>query len=523
MLLSMHAFSSNLIGNGDFELGTTFGSNYWASITNPVNQTISLDNTSQISGVYVIKAVITTADTYYTRCGITQLVLLPKAATYTVTFKAKASTNCTIQAQLVNTYTGTPHLVSTTFQNFNVTTAVQTFSYDITTTTTNSGACKMEFLFGTIASGITIYFDDISMVEKTPLTDRNLCNGDFETSMSNYIYLTGNSTYNGLTTGTPDATQNQLYYGWTLYKVNSSTAKDTAIIDSSNPISGSKSIVLTSTGTATVVPTDASLIWEFTGQKDKFYTLSFKAKASASCNMAVEIVAGAWANAACNYLSPQTCNLTTSVQTFTYTTTLPFLQSAVGSNLLKFELGKVPNGVSITLDDVVLSIKETPVITWSQDLSGLKTTDSPIALTASSPYTSSVLPAANDITYSSDKPDVVSVSGTNLIVVGAGTANVTASQSNNSFYFDANQVTVPVTVSSNVATGISNAASSSLYTLAKNKVRFNVEGEVQIMNLAGQTIINQNVQAGSVIDLKSGVYLLHLLSKNGAVAKKIVI
>ena len=47
ILLSLNAFAINLIGNGDFETGTTIGSNYWSSTTtSPGVQTVAVDNTS---------------------------------------------------------------------------------------------------------------------------------------------------------------------------------------------------------------------------------------------------------------------------------------------------------------------------------------------------------------------------------------------------------------------------------------------------------------------------------------------
>lgn len=519
ILISLNMFSINIISNGDFELGTTLGSSYWVTTaTSPGVQTVTIDNTGSMTGSNSLNATITTTGGISTRLGIYQYITIPKSSTYTVTFSAKASSSCTMQSLLSQSYNGFLNLTSSPI--FNITTSKTTFTYDITTTSTSTGLCKLGFYYGSAATGTTIYIDDVTIVEKTALTNRNLCNGDFETSMSNSIYNPSGYTYNGLTSGTPDATQNQLYYGWSLDKLTTSTADVTAAIGVDG-VSGSKSITLTSVGTATSNVTDARLCWVFAGQYNKLYTVSFKARASAICTMGVAMNAISWTGSSCTYISSQTCNLTTSDNTYTYTSTLPFLQSADGRVEMEFQLGKLANGLSVTIDDVVIAVKETPTITWSQDLSTLKTTDSPVALTATSNLTSSVFPAANNISYSSDNTSVVTVSGSTLTVVGAGTANITASQAANSFYNVANTVIVPVTV--DIPTGLINSKTTALFTAAYNKIVLNVAGELQIFNTTGQSIVSREVHAGDVIALNAGVYFVRLISNNTTAVRKIML
>ena len=523
ILLSLNTFSINIVSNGDFETGTTFGSNHWTvTSTSPGVQTVGVDNNSLITGSNCLKVDVTTTAgaSYITRLAVYQYLSIPKSSTYTVSFTAKASATCNIQSNLAQSFTGYNAL--TTSPIFNVTTSPQTFSYDITTTSVSTGLCKLSLFYGSAASGTTVYIDDVTIVEKTALTNRNLCNGDFETTMSNSIYNPSSYTYNGLTSGTPDATQNQLYYGWSLDKLTASTADLTAAIGVDG-VSGTKSISLTSVGTATSTATDAMLCWIFAGQKDKYYTVSFKARASASCTMAVGMSAVSWTGSSCTYISAQTCNLTTSDQTITYTSTLPFLQSADGRVVLQFQLGKLANGLSVTIDDVVLAVKETPTITWSQDLSTLKTTDSPVALTATSNLTSSGSPSANDISYSSDNTGVVTVSGSTLTVVGAGTANITASQLTNSFHYAATPVIIPVAVTLDVPTGLNHTNNAALLITSDKKIVLNVAGEIQVFNIAGQSIVSKEVLAGDVIALNAGVYFVRLISNNVTTVRKIVL
>ena len=526
ILLTLNAFSSNIISNGDFELGTVLASSYWATTTtSPGAQTVSIDNTSQISGVNSIKANVTTTagPSYTTRLGIYQFMTLPKAATYTVTFKAKSTANCTMLASLAQSYSGYSALFTST--PFNVTNTLQTFTCDITIAdlTISTGLCKFSISYGAAIAGTNIYIDDVTVIEKTALTDRNLCNGDFEKTMSNTIYNTSNYTYNGMTSGTPDATQNQMYYGWTLDKYTTRTADVSASIDTSSPISGAKSILLSSVGTATSNAADVMFCWVFAGQKDQLYAISFKAKASTACTMAVDLSAVAYVDATSSLLTAQTCNLTTSVQSFTFATTKKFVQSADGRAVLRFQLGKLPNGVSVSLDDVVLSVKETPVISWSQNLSTVKTTDNSVSLTASSAYNSLVLPAANDISYSSDNTAVVTVNGNTMTVVGAGTANVTASQLSNSFYYDATPVVVPVTVTDDVHTLSKDATADAPFLQVKDRLIIHEEGELQVLSIIGQSVRSEKVHAGSKIELNSGVYLVHFFSKKNNLVKKIII
>ena len=427
--VNQNAFRGALISNGTFELSTDATTNvsWWQKTGTAANFTI--DNTSQISGSNCAKLTATTLGSV-TSCGLFQYMTLPKPSTYTVTFKAKASTACTIQAGLQQSYPPYGWITGVS-SSFNLTTSTQTYSYDITTTSA-TGLCKFIFYFGNVSPDI--YLDDVTIVEKTPLTNANLCNGDFETSMGNTIFATSGYNYNGVTySATPDATQNSLYYGWSLMNYTSASAILTATTETGvDKISGSQSIKLTSTGTATSTSSNTQFDWIFAGMKDKQYNVYFKAKSSVATTMGVSMEAWNYVSSPSTYyLTEQTCNLTTAVQTFSFTTSNPFLQSD-GRNILKFLLGKLPYNVSVWIDDVVIQPVQTavttPTVTWSQSLTGLSVGNIPVSLTASSDYTPLSSPVASVVTYGSSNTAVITVSGSTLTVVGAGTANVTAYQ-----------------------------------------------------------------------------------------------
>ena len=89
-----------------------------------------------------------------------------------------------------------------------------------------------------------------------------------------------------------------------------------------------------------------------------------------------------------------------------------------------------------------------PVITWSQPVLSLLTTDAPqILTTATSTITPSSTPAGSAIVYTSDNASVVTVSGTTLTVVGPGTTTIRAQQAGNGYYDRAADATQTVTVS----------------------------------------------------------------------------
>lgn len=461
LLYSITAFAGNIIGNGDFESGTVLASSYWTTASSsPAAQTISIDNTSQISGTNAIKATIVTAGTYYTRLGFSQAVSLPKVANYTVTFKAKASANCFVTSNFVQSFL--PYTTLAAPPAFYLSTSAMSYSYDITSTN-SLGLCKLNFYYGDVVSGTTIYIDDISIVEKPGLTNRNLCNGDFETALNNSINTGSYYTANGLAASvTPDANQNKMFDGWGLLRMvhTPTTADFSAGIDSISPIAGAKSIKLTSAGAASTLSSDMIFSWMFAGQKDMYYTLSFKARSSVNTAMDVYLGAASNTGPTCDYISTQACNVSTVTQTFTYTSTLPFLQSADGRAVLKFLLGKVPYGVSIWLDDVTL-VRVVPVTAIS-----LSQTPVTISIGSKFPLIATIAPydAANQaVTWTSSDEAKATVNSSGVVTaVAAGTATISATSNDKGLVATSNVIISATAIS---VTGVT--VSPSMISIAK--------------------------------------------------------
>ena len=417
LFITVILFAGNIVSNGDFELGTSTATGWW---TTSGTQTYSIDNTSPLSGLNSAKVVTGTAGTSITSQGLYQALILPKAATYTVTFKAKASAPCAIQGILVQSFSNFGWLASSSL--FNVTTNAQTFTYDITTTAL-SGLCKFAFYYGNVTAGTTIWLDDITVVEKNPLTNTNLCNGDFEALMNNAMYTPGSYTYNFRTSGTSTATENQYYAGWTKLKINTVTDTAAVIMDNgSDKISGTKSLKYTmiSNGTAhNNLSTDQQLAWVFAGVKDKVYTISFKAKSSVATTIGVALTN--WG--VTNYLPEQSVFVTTTAQTFTYTSTTPINQ-ADNRTIFSFRMGKLPTGVSVWFDDVVITMG-IPVASVS-----VSPTTALVSVGATVQLSSTVLPtdATNKmVNWTSADNNIATVDASGLVTAkSAGSVRITA-------------------------------------------------------------------------------------------------
>jgi sialate O-acetylesterase len=417
LIVSGFLFAGNIVSNGDFELGTATATSWW---TTSGTQTYSIDNTSPISGLNSAKVVTGTAGTSITSQGVYQALILPKAATYTVTFKAKASINCSVQGILVQSFSNFGWVANSPL--FNVTTSTQTFSYDITTTTL-TGLCKFAFYYGNVTTGTSIWLDDITVVEKNPLTNTNLCNGDFELLMNNAMYTPGNYSYNFRTSGTSTAAENQYYAGWTKFKLTSVTDTAGIIFDnSSEKISGTKSLKYTMVSNGAShnnLSTDQQLGWLFAGVKDKNYTVSFTAKSSVATSIGVGMTN--WG--VTNYLPELTVLLNTTIQAFSFTTSTLINQSD-NRTIFSFRMGKLPAGVSVWIDDVIITMG-IPVASVSvSPATALVSVGSTVQLS------SSVLPAdaTNKIVnWSSADTNIATVDANGLVTAkSAGTVRITA-------------------------------------------------------------------------------------------------
>lgn len=409
--------AGNIVSNGDFELGTSTATGWWMTTG---TQTYSIDNVSPLSGSNSAKIVTGTTGTSITSQGLYQSLILPKNSAYTVTFKAKASAPCAIQGILVQSFSNFGWLANSPL--INVTTNTQTFSYDISTTSL-TGLCKFAFYYGNAPTGTTIWLDDITVVEKNPLTNTNLCNGDFEALMNNAMYTPGSFSYNFRSSGTSTAAENQYYAGWTKLKVNTVTDTAAVIFDAgADKISGSKSLKYTMVANGTAhnnLSTDQQFAWLFAGVKDKIYTVSFKAKSSVATTVGVAITN--WG--VTNYLPEQSLFITPEVQTFTYTTTTPVNQSD-NRTIFSFRMGKLPAGVSVWVDDVI--------ITMGIPVSGITVSPATTQVSVGSTVqlSSTVLPADatnKTVNWTSADNNIATVDANGLVTAkSAGAVRITA-------------------------------------------------------------------------------------------------
>ena len=159
----------------------------------------------------------------------------------------------------------------------------------------------------------------------------------------------------------------------------------------------------------------------------------------------------------------------------------------------------------------------TPVLTWVQDLSAVKTTDLQVALTA----TSSVTDGAA-ITFTSSDTTIVKPVGSNLIIKGiVGTATVTAVQPANAKYNQTNSVSQQVTVLQ--ASGINEyKMSNNLFVKADNRIISNMIGSVQIYSFSGLMVKSEKVIVGQKMVLPTGAYFIKATTESGSFVQKIV-
>ena len=344
IFLAFNVLSINVVSNGNFELGTTTATSWWMGTGTTGNYTFEITPSDRISGANSALITVNKEGTVSTS-GIFQFISVPKASVYTVTFTAKASTDCSLSGAVLQAFPPYTWLASTSKA---LSTTSQTFSYTLGSATNPAkvGLHKLAFFCGTVPVGTKIWIDDITVVENAPLSDLNLVNGDFEQDVPNVQYKS--STYT-----------TSLIYGWTSTKLTAATNPAmTVTLDKTNPISGALSLKVVSSGTLSNSPlsSDQTLLTVFAGQKDMLYTLSFKAKASAPCSVGVGLTAWAYvSSSSSNYIGEKTVKLTTDVQSFSYTSTVPFLNPD-GRLLLKFLFGKLPQGFTVWLDDVQMSV-----------------------------------------------------------------------------------------------------------------------------------------------------------------------
>ena len=426
-LISFNVSAGNFISNGDFEftgIQNSVANTYWNSFQqNSATQSITIDAGSPISGTKSLKITPTNSGTTsaITNLYCLQPISLPKQTTFTVTFKAKSTANCSLLVSLLRSF-GDYATLPGSSNSFNITPSVQTFTFDFTTTTV-CGFYRLLLNYGTLATTTSLYLDDFSIVEKTSSFETNLCNGDFEAAVLNAVYVPSSYKYNDLVS--PAAltlAACSIYYGWTKLVATGTgkTAEMSLVFDNLSALSGTKSAKITQTGTATNSTSDLMMSWLFIGVKDMLYTTSFKMKASNDCTVGVSIVPLGGAS----IMSEQSIALKANVlQTVSFSSTIPFAYT-YNSATLNFLFGKVPNGTSVWVDDVTLvqGIPVTEVII----------SPSPLAVStgASAQLTATVLPvnASNKIVnWSTSNASIATVTANGLVTaIASGFATITA-------------------------------------------------------------------------------------------------
>lgn len=423
-LFYLNSFAGNIVNNGDFELGSISSTSGWTTIG---TQNFSIESVNPLAGVYSAKIItgISTPGNIQSQ-GVSQFLNFPANSRYLVSFKAKASAACNIQGFVVQAFNPFGMLASSS--NIYLTTSTQSFSYYVNSISL-SGLCNFVFNYGNVATGTTIWLDDIVVQESQPLTSANLCNGDFENSMNNALCTPSGYNYNFRSTGTSTSNENQYFYGWTNLRL--STVSDTALIcfDASvNKIAGAKSLKFTKVASGsqhTLTSQDLRFAWLFAGVRSKYYTISFKAKSSVNLNIGVAI-SNMVTNTnlvAVNYLKEQTLSLSPVVKTYICSTTTPINQTD-NRCVLAFCLGMLPANASVWIDDVNLmegesvsglSLSTTKATVNMKSTVQLKATLSPI---------DAYIQAVN---WSSSDSTIASVNAIGLVTgVSAGTAIITA-------------------------------------------------------------------------------------------------
>ena len=169
-----------------------------------------------------------------------------------------------------------------------------------------------------------------------------------------------------------------------------------------------------------------------------------------------------------------------------------------------------------------IAVQTKPVITWDQDLTGLKTTDSQVTLTASSTVTSATIPSANDITYVSSNEAVVSVVGNVLTVVGVGETTITAKQATNTYYSTAADVVQNVKVV-DLGTGLFNLTNDAKLVFGSPKgIVSTIDGVLQVYSTTGMLLKNQLVSKHQLIPMHNGAYIVRA-SVNGKMFSQVIV
>ncbi|MFZ4414082.1 MAG: DUF4832 domain-containing protein, partial [Bacteroidales bacterium] len=256
---------------------------------------------------------------------------IAKTAKYHVRFNAKANTNLSIIGKFEQFFSPyTPY----SEQTFNLSSTVQTFDFTTSAMPNVVGAGCFNFYFGHLPTGSQVYISDFKIEEVAPISDGNVCNGDFENAVANLGY---------------DASP--MVYGWSTADYGGTV--DFSMDNTNSAISGTKSMKMTAHAAPVGAGWKSQLFWTFVPIKGKSYTLQFKAKATTNMTITAEAFTQSGASRP-NDLFKQDFNITTSTQTYSLTI-YSDIANLYANYYLAFWVGTIPNGQSLWIDDVKLN------------------------------------------------------------------------------------------------------------------------------------------------------------------------
>lgn len=329
-MTSLTSAPVNLVTNGNFETGIQG----WYPFNNSGTHTFALDASNPLVGSNSVKISITNGTSTGAieenwRLGSRWRMSLVKDGRYLVHFKARASKNLKLVSMFQQNFA---NWASWGYVEWNLTTEVQSFDVVLNNSYGVGGYWAFVFYYGHLSTGDQVWIDDIyieELVNETTgvLTDGNVCNGDFETDISNHL---GNIS------------------GW--QKFSTLPADMVFSTDNSTNITGDKSFKATSTSAGTE-GWHSQLIWNFCPVVGMKYSIEFKAKATNPVNISAEIIDD-WVGGRNNSLGFANFNITTNLETFTYD--YPNAVTQYDLYTFIFWLGNLPSGQSIWIDDVKL-------------------------------------------------------------------------------------------------------------------------------------------------------------------------
>ncbi|MCF8226032.1 MAG: T9SS type A sorting domain-containing protein [Bacteroidales bacterium] len=320
---SFGLMAQNIIANGNFDTDNTG----WAAFANEGTQVYDNVTDGDFTGNCMhVKVTEGSADRTVIgdawKKGVRYNVSFPKDAHYNVKFKAKASTALQLQFMFQQNFDPWASWGGT---NVDLTTSVQSFDLNIEVSHEVGGIWSFVFYFGHLQTDDEIWIDDVEITQIAGGT--NIVAGDFETDVLNF--------------------ENHVP-GWGL--VNADGADAIVTIDTENPISGAKSMMVESVQSS-VDGWRIHVKWWCYPTIGQRYWLRFKAKASSNVSQLVVELVDDWPDrqAALFY---NTYDLTTEAQEFNFIG--PPVVTEYDKYNLNFWTAMVPNGEKVWFDDVEL-------------------------------------------------------------------------------------------------------------------------------------------------------------------------